>query len=102
MGTFVNDGVVKDVLGSTAGDDVVMKALDGIAGEGVVKCCHPCQWMDGNMTEVVTGDSMVGSVMTGEAANESMVGAAVGSKVDISCDDVEVDGKDGVKEDERS
>lgn len=101
LGTFVNDGVVKEALGSTAGDDVVMKALDGIAGDGVVKCCHPSIGMDGNMAEVVTGDSMAGSVMTGEAANESVVGAAVGSKVDIPCDDVEVDGKDGVKEDER-
>lgn len=117
FGSMVGDGVVMEVLGSTVGDGVVMKAfsstaddgevvkaLDGMVGDGAVK--KASVGMVGNVAEVATGDSMVGSAMMGKAANDSMVGAAVGkapgdSKVDIPCDDVEVNGRDEVKAAER-
>ena len=104
FGSMVDDGVVMEAFGSTADDGMVTKSLDGMVGDGAVK--KASVGMVGNMAEVATGDSIVGSAMMGKAANESMVGTAVGkapgdSKVDIPCDDVEVNSREGVKEGER-
>lgn len=116
-GSITGDGVVMNALGSTADDGVVMKAfvgmidgavvtkaLDVTVGDGAMKKAFV--GMVGNIAEVATGNSMVDSVLMGKAANDSTSGAAVGkaprdSKVDIPCDDVEVNGRDGLKGAER-
>lgn len=109
LGTLAVDGVVVEFLGllvvvglvlkafcSTAGGGMVTKTSDGLADDRVVKAASI--GLVGNTAEVTTGERVVGSVLMGKDANDSMVGAAVDTaprdrNVDVLCDGVELNGR---------
>lgn len=96
LGLLVVDGLALKVFCSTAGGGMVTKALDGLVGDRVVKAAST--GMVGNTAEVTTGERVVGRVLMGKDANDSMVGAAVDMapcdrNVDVLCDGVELNGR---------
>lgn len=95
LGLLVVDGLALKVFCSTAGGGMVTKALDSLIDDTVEKAAST--GMVGNTAEVTTGERVVGSVLMGEDANDSMVGAAVGTapcdrNVDALCDGMELNG----------
>lgn len=96
LSVLVVDGLTLKAFCSTAGGGMVTKTSDGLLGGRVVKAAS--MGMVGNSAEVTTSGGVVGSVLMGKDASDSMVGAAVDTaprdrNVDVLCDGVELNGR---------